>query len=102
MLDRLTAAAFEPLRGTPFALEAAPGRTVPLDLRAVTEFREPPPQPGRPPRRRGFSLLFLARTADHLPQGTYPVAHDRLGRLDVFLVPIGRDPDGLLLEAVFN
>jgi hypothetical protein len=101
MLERLTAADFEPLCGTGFGadLPAAPG--VGLELIEVRALREPPARSGRPPLRRPFSLTFRARTPVHIPQGTYPLTHDRLGRLDVFLVPIGRDPDGLLLEAVF-
>lgn len=56
----------------------------------------------RGPRGGGFSLLFRAATAAGLPQGTYPLAHPRLGRVDVFLVPVGREAGGLILEAVFN
>lgn len=99
MLDRLTAADFEPLAGVGFTA-APPGRAqIELELVEVRTLRGPPAaQTGR----RSFALLFRARTADHLPQGTVALAHDRLGRLDVFLVPVGRDADGLLLEAIFN
>lgn len=102
MLDRLTAADFDPLCGSAFALEVAPGRVVAADLVSVTALGVPPARTGEPPRRRGFSLVFRAKGPDRWPQGIYPLAHDRLGRLDVFFVPIGRDDEGLLLEAVFN
>lgn len=91
MLDRLTAAHLEPLTGDTFVVGEATAELV-----AVTPGREVPG------RRHGFSLLFRAATPDAWGQGTYPVSHSRLGRLDLFLVPVGRDAGGLLLEAVFN
>ena len=102
MLARLTADDFEPLRGTPFALEAGAGQSVAADLMTVTIGREVPPEPGGVPRRQPFSLLFRARTPDLLPQRVYPLTHDRLGRFEIFLVPVGRDGESLLLQAVFN
>jgi hypothetical protein len=36
-----------------------------------------------------------------LPQATYPVEHDELGRMEIFLVPIGPDGSGMRYEAVF-
>jgi hypothetical protein len=101
MLDRVTHADFEPLRGAAFAadLPTAPG--VGLELVEARPLR-PPPRPGGSAARQPFALTFRARTPAYVPQGTYPIAHDRLGRLDVFLVPVGRDDDGLLLEAVFS
>lgn len=47
-----------------------------------------------------FALVF--RTSAVLPQATYPVEHEVLGRTALFLVPVGRDADGALYEAVFN
>jgi hypothetical protein len=78
-------------------LETPDGKSVAAELLTVT----PLARVARP-EDPGFSLVFRAATAERLPQGIYPLAQDRLGRLDVFLVPIGRDADGLLLEAVFN
>jgi hypothetical protein len=102
MLDRLTHSDFEPLCGATFGadLRAAPG--VGLDLIEVRILRAPPQRPGRPPARHPFALTFRARTPAYVPQAIYPISHDRLGRLDIFLVPVGRDDDGLLLEAVFS
>ena len=37
-----------------------------------------------------------------LPQGTYKVEHEKLGTLEIFLVPIGPDKEGLCYEAIFN
>jgi len=101
MLDRLTATDFDPLVGTPFTVTAQ-SEVVALDLLTVTPLRAPPARAGAAVRRGPFSLVFRARTAKYLPQGTFALSHERLGQLDVFMVPVGRDADGLLLEAVFN
>lgn len=37
-----------------------------------------------------------------LPQGTYALEHERLGSHDIFIVPVGREPDGFRYEAVFS
>lgn len=49
-----------------------------------------------------FSLVFLGPREPVLPQRTYPLAHDELGELEVFLVPIAQDDDGTRYEAVFT
>ncbi len=49
-----------------------------------------------------FSLLFRGPREPQLPQQIYPVEHDRLGRFDLFIVPVKRDANGLYYEAVFN
>lgn len=52
--------------------------------------------------RDAFSLLFRHEAAILLPQRTYPMSHARLGDFGIFLVPIARDRDGFLYQAVFN
>jgi hypothetical protein len=53
------------------------------------------------PRAEPFSLVFTGEPG--LEQGTYQLEHHDLGRLDVFLVPIGSGPDGRMrYEAAFN
>ena len=100
MLESLSAADFDPHVGTAF-VTGPRHEPIVLELVSVTPLPEPPARPGRLLRPRPFSLIFRAQTADHLPQGTFALVHDRFGTLDVFLVPVGREPDGLLLEAVF-
>jgi hypothetical protein len=48
-----------------------------------------------------FALTFEAAPAD-VPQGLYRLEHERLGSLEMFLVPVGRTARGVQLEAVFN
>ena len=49
-----------------------------------------------------FTLLFRGPLQPLLPQQIYPMEHDRLGRFDLFIVPVRRDAQGLYYEAVFN
>jgi hypothetical protein len=41
-----------------------------------------------------------------MPQAIYPLEHQALGRMEIFLVPIGPDPrgkrKGMQYEAAFN
>jgi hypothetical protein len=95
VLDRCAPADFTPHVGTVFAADP-----LALELVEVKPLPAPTPRPGVRPEP--FALLFLARVPGNLPQGTYSLTHAGLGRLDVFLVPVGRTADGALLEAVFN
>ena len=53
-------------------------------------------------RGRPFALLFRVEDGPTLPQKIYPLEHDRLGRLDLFLVPVGPDEVGMRYEAIFS
>jgi hypothetical protein len=58
--------------------------------------------PGGGPRRAPFALHLRSREATVRPQRTYALRHPVLGRLEVFLVPVGREGAGVLYEAIFN
>jgi hypothetical protein len=49
-----------------------------------------------------FSLVFVVGGGPQLRQAIYPLSHPELGRLDVFLVPIGPVAGGAGYEAVFT
>jgi len=51
---------------------------------------------------RRFALLFRGPMEPSLSQQTYAVIHDKLGPMDLFIVPVGRTAEGLAYEAVFN
>jgi hypothetical protein len=77
--------------------DVEPGNGAPLSLELV-EVEE-----GRSsPDHEQFALVFRAPRDMPAQQGTYRVKHPVLGALDLFLVPVGREGDDLLLEAVFN
>lgn len=58
------------------------------------------PFPGQ--LRHPFSLMFRAAGPVILPQRLYKLRNSRIGALDLFLVPIGRDGQGVVYQAIFN
>ncbi|MGA9768894.1 MAG: hypothetical protein WBV94_07635 [Blastocatellia bacterium] len=57
---------------------------------------------GSTPIQEQFSLLFRT-SRDHPPrQGLYKIEHEKLGELELLLVPVRSDRQGLNYEAIFN
>jgi hypothetical protein len=52
--------------------------------------------------RAPFSLLFRNEAAVVFPQRTYTMRQPNMGEFGIFLVPIARDKDGFIYQAVFN
>ncbi|KWV46306.1 hypothetical protein AS156_21640 [Bradyrhizobium macuxiense] len=48
-----------------------------------------------------FSVLFVAPAGPRLRQSIYPVVHPDLGRMEIFLVPIGPMADGNGYQSIF-
>ena len=101
MLEQLTLETFREQLGKGFRLD--PGEGAPaLDL-VLAEARDLTRADGaHGPRRNPFSLVFLGPTRPILPQRIYPLTNDAMGRIEIFLVPIGADAQGVRYEAVFN
>lgn len=98
MTAKLSAERFEALRGTSFGTRAGGVALPDLRLEIVDRFDAP----AGAPRRDPFVLVF-AGPAPALEQRIYTLSHAELGEVDIFLVPIGLDPDGRVrYEAVFN
>ena len=60
-------------------------------------------RPGAP--REAFSLIFKCASPVVLPQQTYLMRNRSLAnaqKVSIFIVPIGRDADGVRYQAVFN
>jgi hypothetical protein len=74
----------------------SPAGMVPLKLAKAESYGQA--------RREGgaFSLLFVAPPGPWLPQAIYPVAHPALGRMGIFLVPVGPVQGGNGYHAVFT
>lgn len=62
----------------------------------------PLPTSGAPVPRPPFSLLFRNGSAFLFPQRMYPMRHERLGEVGIFIVPIAQEREGFLYQAVFN
>ena len=52
--------------------------------------------------RAPFSLLFRNGAALLFPQQTYSMHHSSMGDFAIFLVPIAREQEGFLYQAIFN
>jgi hypothetical protein len=92
MLDTLTVDDFRPLLNDPFRIAPDGAEAFEVEL---LEVKEIPREPGG---RAPFSLVFRGGPNPPLAQRIYRVEHEKLGELDIFLVPIAVDR----YEAVFT
>lgn len=96
-LQQLSIADFEPFLQKSFALlfpggeEAALLSSV-LRLTGYTNLERTP-----------FSVVLqTGQTKSYYPQGIYTLVHPSLGRMEIFLVPLGIKEGGMQYEAVFS
>jgi hypothetical protein len=81
--------------GSSFTLKGADGESVGLELAEVSELKERPHQVS-------FSMVFLTPKSYVIEQGLQDLQHERLGEMQIFLVPIGVSNERMQLEAIFN
>jgi hypothetical protein len=86
---------FAPHRDTVFDMQT-PAGVVPLKLVKV----DPAGDSGR--AGGAFSLLFVAPAGPWLAQAIYPLEHPALGRMEIFLVPVGPASGGNGYYATFT
>lgn len=89
----LTLETFAPHVGTPFLLQDG----VALELVKVAPLGQ-----GVPGGRAPFSLHFLGPEGQRMAQRTWTLEHAALGRLDIFLVPLGPVQGRMRYEAIFS
>ena len=96
MAEPLTVDDFRPHVGETFVVRAEDGAGPELEMveaRGLGEsFRE----------REAFALLFRGPAEPALPQATYRLDHDRLGALEIFIVPVACSDAGADYEAIFT
>jgi hypothetical protein len=68
----------------------------------LVEAKSLPTPPLRGMVRSPFSLLFHHASAVLFPQRIYQMENPSLGDFGIFLVPVARNRDGFLYQAVFN
>jgi hypothetical protein len=94
-LRSVTSQTFAEQLNTRFSIESGPSDAEEMELIEATEKQSSPTQ-------EQFSLIFRA-ASDTVPnQGQYTMKHEKLGVLELFLVPVGKDDKGLYYEAFFN
>ena len=101
MPEFLQKAQFDPLVGEVFRLAASDAAS-PLDLRLVEVTSLAADRAAQDAPRAPFSLVFRGPLSPWVRQRTYAVEHAVLGRLEIFLVPIGPDAEGMRYEAIFT
>jgi hypothetical protein len=94
----LNMATFARQLGTTFQVSVAAGNAVVVKLISV----RPLTAVGASPTGEGFSLVFSGSLSNPFGQDSYRVAHPRLGRFEMFLVPVGPTGHDQRYEAVFN
>ena len=105
MLNELKSADFSPYLGQTFKIHYQSAKILDAQLVlqvALIEVTEVSEKWAGPAKRRPFSILFRGPKDTDLQQGTYKLEHDKMGTLELFLVPIMPDENGNLFEAVFN
>ena len=95
MSELLTKEAFTENLNTKFRIPLASSVTAELELIEVVETMVTP-------RQQQFSIFFRGPLEYLLQQGTYRMEHEKMGALDIFIVPVGKEPEGFRYEAVFN
>lgn len=93
-LERITLADFEPLRGEAFESVGVG------ELRLVVVERLDPQIAEA--EREPFRLVFEGPSSTRCEQGLHDLRHLTLGRLPLFLVPLGETAGRLRLEAVIQ
>lgn len=53
-------------------------------------------------RKQPFALLFKCAKPVILPQKIYPFENSAFGKMEIFIVPVARDKDGIVYQAIFN
>jgi hypothetical protein len=92
----LSAKAFAEHLHTRFEIQLNGREAAPVELVDVAERHDSP-------KLEQFSVVFFSGDGRPLPQAIYQLEHPALGRIELFLVPIGpRDGKGMEYQAVFN
>ena len=98
-LKTLTHTQFEACLDQPFHVEW--GKADPLETELIEVEKRGTISPGSH-KRQAFSVIFRGPMEPLLPQSIHVLKNKTLGTLEVFLVPIGPDQQGMRYEAIFT
>jgi len=101
-LDQLGFEAFAPLVKTKWLVEPGTAGALELELAAVTPRRLISSGGAGGVTYEQFALELLGPNDRLLPQRIYWFEAPALGRFELFIVPVGRDAQGIRYEAAFN
>ncbi len=96
MLDTLTLEVFEKAVDEKFQISGEFGHveSTLIDCTKLVQHDEE----GRVP----FSIVFRGPMEPFLEQRTYKLSHEKIGEIEIFLVPLGPDKTGMKYEAIFT
>src|SRR4051812_32879217 len=94
MVDHFHSTTFSECLHTPFQIHVAGVEPLSVELIEVSE-------KNTSPRLEEFALYFRGPAAPYASQALHHMEHEKLGKFDVFLVPIGPDKQGMVYEAIF-
>ncbi len=102
-LDNLTYASCLEALNTKFNIKLGNSGSVELALVEVKQATSQNEDPGSTrPVSEVLSLMLLGPLQPVLPQNTYEISHERFGEQLLFIVPIGRDTQGVKYEILIN
>src|SRR5688572_32081511 len=82
-----------------FCIHLGNATTIDLQLVSVKELGAA----SQPEFRNPFSLHFLGPVSrQYLPQHTYQMVNEKLGTIDIFVVPLGPEAGRMRYEAIFT
>jgi hypothetical protein len=93
--SHLNSKSFAECLHTGFEVHLSPDQRVTCELIEVKERHDAP-------HLEQFSLLFRGPVTPVLSQRIHTLQHERLGQVELFLVPLGPDGQGMTYEVIFN
>jgi len=99
-LDELTFDVMQPLIGTSFRLAVEGRDDIELKITDVCKVMER--VRSKRLTRQPFSIYFTGPRDIMVKQGMYPLRHEQLGEMPIFIVPVAQTVDGFEYEAVFT
>ena len=101
MLEKLTSADFNAYVDETFSIQVESTEPLEVELVDVSDMGSDDGW-AESSARRPFSIVFRGPKESCLTQRIYRIEHDQMGSMDLFLVPIGPDKQGMRYEAVFT
>ena len=101
MTRSYTKALFQPLLNDIFTIELASSEQINLQLLEIKSLGTQHPENSS---NEAFALYFLDKDhpRSYLPQAIFTLKHAELGDLELFVVPMGPQKEGMLYEVIFT
>jgi hypothetical protein len=96
MLENLHLETFSEQLNSKFLVRRETGTGVELQLIEAGNIGTPTPE------HEQFSLLFRGPLDSFLEQAIYSFEHDKIGTFEMFIVPVRREQEGFLYQAIIN